>query len=85
MHVAVDSNSSNTKKQHTLQDFMATKAYYIFERRRRKEAMGFESSYKRTQLLIETLTDGILTFVGSKKTHFEKQNESDQYSLFLPI
>ena len=43
--------------------------------------MEIESSYTKTQLVIETLTEGILT-VASRETEFEYQDESEQCSFF---
>ena len=44
--------------------------------------MGPESSRRKTKLLVETLTEEILTAAALRGTKFESPDESNQYSIF---
>ena len=53
-----------------------------FRTKDKNEDMGIESSFTKAKLLIENLTEEILTIAALRETEFEYQNKSDENSIF---
>ena len=79
--IVLEKIGSNTRKYHTYTSPLATGSYQIFQERLNKDDMELQLTCNKWQLLIQTLTEKILTVV-LRETKFEYQEESDQHSLF---
>ena len=79
--VALKKTGSNTKKHHKYALLLAIYVYEILQKRMKKVYMEIISTCTKTLLLIETLTEEILT-VAMGEAQFECKDESNQCSVF---
>ena len=80
--VAAERKSSNTKKLDFYLNFLANSDYQSLKERMGIKDEDTEYASMKTQLIIETLKEKILTVAALREAEFEYQDESEEGSVF---